>query len=290
MKKFLLWLMCSLLFSSYVFSQVEDRFTFLTESEVGKYTKPLATTIGTALNSGAYHTAYVSKLFGVSLSFKGMMVMIPSDQKTFNPSLPSGYSADKGTATIYGDKDGGSAYGGPNGYIVYPGGIGEQSIPLLFPQASVSLLGTEAMLRYLPELKIGETKVSLFGVGLKHNVSQYFVLLPVDIAVQVLYNSFNVKDLIDVSNIAVNAQVSKSFGPFTAYGGIQYESTKFDLNYTYKGNTSSGKNLDIKASVDGDNKVRMTVGGSIKLAIFVLNADYSLSSQSTFTGGLTFEF
>lgn len=290
MKKFLLLLVCLFLSTSYTFSQVEDRFTFLNESEVGKYTKPLATTIGTALNSGAFHTAAVSKLFGFSLSFKGMMVMIPSDQKTFNPSLPSGYTADKSTATIYGDKDGGSVYGGSNGYIVYPGGIGESNIPLLFPQVSFSLLGTEAMVRYMPNLKVGETEVGLFGVGLKHSISQYFILLPVDIAVQVLYNSFKVKDLIDVSNIAFNAHVSKTFGLFTAYGGIQYESTKFDLDYTFKGNTTGISNRQIKASIDGDNKVRMTVGGSVKLAFFVINADYSLGSQSTLTSGLTFEF
>jgi len=290
MKKYLLLLLCLLFYSSNTFSQVEDRFTFLNESEVGKFTKPLATTIGTALNSGAFHSAHVAKLFGFSLSFKGMMVMIPSDQKTFNPTLPAGYTADKSTATIYGEKDGGSLYGGPNGYIAYPGGIGESNIPLLFPQASISMLGTEAMVRYMPNLKVGETEVSLFGVGLKHSVSQYFILLPVDIAVQVLYNSFKVKDLVDVSNIAFNAHVSRSFGLFTAYGGIQYESTKFDLNYTFKGNSSDIKSREIKASVDGDNNIRMTVGAAVKLAIFVLNADYSLGSQSTLTGGLTFEF
>lgn len=290
MKKYLLMLLCLLFYSSNTFSQVEDRFTFLNESEVGKFTKPLATTIGTALNSGAFHSAHVAKLFGFSLSFKGMMVMIPSDQKTFNPTLPAGYNADKSTATIYGEKDGGSLYGGPNGYIAYPGGIGESNIPLLFPQASISMLGTEAMVRYMPNLKVGETEVSLFGVGLKHSVSQYFILLPVDIAVQVLYNSFKVKDLVDVSNIAFNAHVSKSFGLFTAYGGIQYESTKFDLSYTFKGNSSDIKSREIKASVDGDNNIRMTVGAAVKLAIFVLNADYSLGSQSTLTGGLTFEF
>lgn len=295
MKKCLLFTFCSLLLASYTYAQVQDRFSFLNSTEVGKFTKPLATTIGTALNSGSYHSASVSKLFGFSLSFKGMMVMIPSDQKTFNPSLPAGYTADKSTSTIYGEKAGGGIYAGPNGYITYPGGIGEDNIPVVFPQASVSMLGTEVMLRYMPKIKVGETDVSLFGVGLKHSISQYFILLPVDIAVQVLYNSFNVKNLMDVSNIAFNAHVSRSFGPASIYGGIQYESTKFDLSYTIKGDPKSGdpavrKNIDIKTSVDGDNNIRMTVGAAVKLAIFVINADYSLGSQSTLTGGLTFEF
>jgi hypothetical protein len=287
--------MLTIIFSSVSFTQVKDRFSFLNSTEVGKYAKPFATTLGTSLNSGSYHTAYVSKLFGFALSFRGMMVIVPDDQKTFVPSLPAGYKADKSTATIYGNKDGGAVYAGPDGYIIYPGGIEESNLPVIFPQVSVSLLGSEALIRYLPSIKIGETDVSLFGVGLKHSVSQYFILLPVDIAVQVLYNSFKVKDLMDVSNFAVNAHVSKTFGALTAYGGVQYENTKFDLSYTIKGDPNSGdpelrKNVDIKTSVDGDNKVRMTLGASVKFAVFVFNADYNIGSQSAFTGGLSFEF
>jgi len=267
----------------------------LNSSEVGKFTKPLATTIGTALNSSSYYTASIPRFFGFSLSFRGMMVMIPDDQKTFTPSLPAGYTANKTTATIYGDKSGGGIYGGPNGYITYPGGIGESSIPIIFPQITASLLGTEVMLRYMPKVKVGETDVHLLGVGLKHSISQYIPLIPVDIAVQVLYNSFSVTNLMDISNIAFNAEVSKTFGVFTAYGGLQYENTKFDLSYTIKGDPKSGdptvrNTIDIKTSVDGDNKTRITVGGALKLLVFVLNADYSLGSQSTFSGGLTFEF
>lgn len=295
MRKMMYIIVCSLLFAAINYAQVGDRFSFLNSSEVGKFTKPLATTIGTALNSGSFYKASVPRFFGASLSFRGMYVLIPDDQKTFNPTLPAGYSADRPTATIYGDKNGGAIYGGPDGYITYPGGIGETSIPVLFPQISVSLLGSELMLRYMPKIKVGETDVSLFGLGLKHNISQYFILMPVDIAVQLLYNSFKVTDIMDVSNVAFNAEVSKTFGMLTAYGGIQYESTKFDLTYTIKGDPNSGdpslrNNVDIKASVDGDNKVRLTAGAAFKVAVFVINADYSLGSQSTFSGGLTFEF
>lgn len=295
MYKKILLLFFLIFFAVRSYAQVEDRFSFLNSVEVGKFTKPLATTIGTALNSGSYYTASIPSLFGFSISFKGMIVLIPDDQKTFTPSLPSGYKADANTATIYGSKSGGGIYGGANGYITYPGGIDESSIPIIFPQISASLLGSELMIRYMPDVKVGDRKVNLFGFGLKHNVSQYFILLPVDIAVQLLYNKFKITDLMDVKNYAINAHASKTLGVFTAYGGLQYEKTKFNLDYQIKGDPLSGDpelrtTKSISTSIDGDNNVRMTLGAAVKLGFFVLNADYSLGSQSTFTGGFAFVF
>ncbi|MGE5456834.1 MAG: DUF6588 family protein [Methanococcaceae archaeon] len=293
MKKLFILLFIFSFFSKPVFSQVEDRFTFLKESEVSKFVQPMVTTLGTALNSSSYHTAHVPAVFGFSIGFKGMMVLIPEDQLTFTPTLPNGYNADMKTATIYGSK--GGFYAGPNGYITYPEGINEKNIPLVYPQLTASLLGTEVLLRYLPEITVGDRKLSVLGLGLKHSISQYIPLLPVDIAAQILYNSFKVSDLIDVSNIAFNAEVSKTFGLFTAYGGLQYESTKFELNYTLKGDPASGdpelrNGKKITANIDGKNQMRMTLGGALNLAFITLNADLGLGSQTVVTTGLTFAF
>ena len=96
----------------------------------------------------------------------------------------------------------------------------------------------------------------------------------------------------DITAYAVNAHASKKFGLFTLYGGLQYEASTFDLEYEFTNpsnlpNVSAGK---IKVSIDGDNNFRGTIGGSVKLAVIVLNLDYSLGAQSVFSGGLTFEF
>ncbi len=283
----------SFLLVSFSSAQVKDRFSYLNSTEVGKFAKPLATSVGTALNSGGFTTAAIPSLFGFSIGLRGMVIIVPDDQKTFTPTLPAGYTADKKTATIYGPKDGGAIYSGPNGYITYPGGIGESVIPMIFPQATLSLLGTEAMIRYVPKINIGETNIDFFGFGIKHNVSQYFILLPVDIAVQFLYNSLSVKDLADIKNTAFNVEVSKTFGIVTAYGGLQFEHTKLDLNYKIKGDSQSGdpalrEDYNITANVNGDNKVRMTIGGVLKLSFLSINVDYSVGSQSTLVSGLTF--
>ncbi len=231
MKKGLLLVIYLFLVPS-VFAQVEDRFGFFTESEITEYARPFGTSLGMAFNSGSYHSAKVADFFGFAISFKGMYIFVPDNDLTFTPQLPAGYTADQKTATIYGNE--GAAYYGPDGYIVYPPGINRSSLPVVLPQISASLFGTEVMLRYLPSISLSdEEDLSMFGIGLKHSISRYIPLSPVDIAVQFLYNHLEITGVMDISAIAFNAHASKSFGLFTLYGGLQYESSTFDLTYTF---------------------------------------------------------
>ena len=101
MKKTLTFFVLFILTSHVSFSQWDDRFNKLAEDNAKSYAQPFATAFGTAMNSGAFHSASISDLFGFSLSFQGMYILIPDDQLTFNPTLPSGYVANKSTATIF---------------------------------------------------------------------------------------------------------------------------------------------------------------------------------------------
>jgi Family of unknown function (DUF6588) len=292
MKKITMLALLSLFVLKPAFPQVADRLSFLNENSVKAYAKPLATTLGVAVNAGTYHSASISKFFGFSVSAEGMWIIVPKDQQTFVPDLPAGYQTGP-TATIFGNK--GGAYAGPNGYIIYPPGINETNIPVIFPQVSASTMGTELMVRYLPSLDLGETSLTFFGAGLSHSISQYIPLCPVDIAIQGLYTRFNVKDIFGVNNFAFNVHVSKSFMVVTPYIGLQYEKTSMNINYTIKGDPNSGdpmlqqdRNIDV--SVDGANSFRTTVGATIKLASVGVNLDYSFSSQSVLTAGVIFEY
>lgn len=292
MKKLLTFFVLFILCSSSAFSQVEDRFAALNETNVKLYAQPFATAFGTAMNSGGYHSAKVSNLFGFSISFQGMYILIPDDQLTYSPALPDGYTTGP-SATIFGDK--GSAYAGPAGYITTPPGIDLSAVPMAIPQIGLSLLGTEVILRYLPDIDVGEKKLGLFGIGVKHSVSRYIPLIPIDVAVQVFYNTFKITDLIDVKNLAFNAHASKTFGILTPYFGLQFESTSLDLTYKINGDLASGDptlqvDRNVSVSLDGDNSFRATLGASLKLAVIVLNADISLGSQTVLGGGLSFEF
>ncbi len=295
MKKSLLLLSLFVFIAKPLFSQMEDRFSQLTEANAIEYARPFATTLGTAMNSNGYYSADIPAMFSFSLSFRGMYILIPESQKNFTPTFNElGYQASKETATIYGDR--GAAYAGPEGYIVMPPGINQSGIPVAYPQIGASFMGTQVILRYLPSISIGdENDLSMFGIGVAHSISQYIPLFPVDLAAQFMYNNIEITGIMKLSNIAFNAHASKTFGIITPYFGLQYENTSLDLSYTIKGDPQNGDpslrtDRDVTVSIDGDNNFRATVGAALKLAVVVLNADFSLSAQPVVSGGLTFAF
>ena len=283
-----------LLFTAPLFSQT-DQLSYLNGPNAENFIQPFATSLGEGLNSGSFYTASIPSFFNLSISFRGMIMLIPKSELTFNPTLPNGYTADSGTATVWGKN--GAVYTGPNGYVPFPSGVNQPRIPFAVPQITASLMGTELLLRYVPTIKPSGSSSSFnyFGIGLRHSISQYIPLIPVDIAIGVLYNKLNYGSIISANAFAVNGEVSKTFGLFTAYAGLQYENSKFSLNYTIKGDPNNGdpslqQDANVSASVNGKDNIRFTVGGSLKLAIIVINADYNLVPQSLFSGGLSFEF
>lgn len=295
MKKIVPVFLLALLFSIPLAAQIDDRFGYIDEKEIQQYGKPLVTALGTALNTGSMHTARVPRLFGFSIGIKAMVMIIPDKQKTFTPNLPAGYQSvtgSKETATFFGDQ--GGIYLGPGGFYTYPNGISESNLPFAFPQATVSMMGTELLVRYAP-LKIKDKNITLFGLGLKHSISQYIPFCPVDLAVQAFYNKLSADNLFSSKHFAVNGQVSKTFGLVTAYGALQYESSKVNFDYSIKGDPTSANPLlqsdrNVTADVTGDNTMRLTVGGTLSLGFFLVNADYSVGSQSAASAGITFEF
>lgn len=283
MKK--LFLLLIIVFTIQLNAQFEDRINELSEDLQKNYSTPLATWTGTYLNSGGYYTAGVSKTFGFKLSLIGMMIMIPEDQRTFK--LDDGTE----TATFFGEK--GAAVPESQGYLVYPPGVNQTSVPAGIPQIALSAFGTELMARFIPETVIEDVSIDMLGGALKHSISQYIPLCPVDIAVQGMYNKLSIgSPELDISttNIAVNAHVSKSFGLAILYGGLQYEKTTMDIEYTFKGDELEGvfENDKLKVNLEGENNFRLTVGAALNLAVFVLNADVNIGSQTAFVAGLNF--
>jgi hypothetical protein len=301
-KVFLLSHLALFLLGTNLFSQVGDRLTSLDPDNVALYAKPLSTFMGSYFNSGAYYSAKVSKIFGFRFTIVGMLVSIPEDQRTFTPLLPDGYDNSEKTATFFGNK--GTAYPGPDGFIVFPPGIDQSSFPAGIPQVAFSLVGVEALIRYFPKFKIDDTETKLLGWGLKYNVSQWIPMSPIDIAVQVLFNNikvdYNPKEddanqrnffKVNSKNWAFNAHVSKSFNLFNLYGGLQYEKTSMDLDYNFRLDPDNPDlDQEFAVTIDGDNKVRLTLGAALQLGILVINADYNIASQNLLTAGVSLAF
>lgn len=296
-------LLAQVIISTVSYAQTGVDVKNLPPFEAEKYLKPLSTYFGTYFNTGTYYTADVAETFGFKFSIIGMWTIIPEKQKTFQPDPQlTGVETPDPSATIFGNKA--SYFLSNNGFFVYPTGLSLNSVPFVIYQASGALFGTELMLRFFPKTKFGDAKVGLFGFGLKHNIDRYIPLLPVDISVQLLYNTFNFEyvgndlenyTVLKSKNFAINAEVSKTLVTvLTVYGGVQYESSTMDFDYYFKDPNNlypaaiSKRNNSLK--IDGDNHFRFTVGSSVKLGFFVFNLDMNLTSFTTFSSGISFDF
>jgi hypothetical protein len=289
MKKFSVLFFFLIFFTPLSFGQYLERFEALNDVNIQDYARPFVNTFGLSMNSGGFYSASIPSIFGFSIGVRGMYILIPEESKTYTPTLSPGYSPGE-VATIYGHK--GGYFAGPNGYQVTPPGLNKSAVPMAYPQATVSLLGTEVLLRYLPDVKFSdEHDINMLGVGVRHSITQYIPMSPVDVAVQILYNRFEVSNLMESSNLAFNIHASKSFVVFTPYIGLQYESTSLDIDYTYKPDPDLGlSDQRLNVTIDGDNAFRGVIGASLDFVFLVFNFDVSLSTQTVLTGGLTFAF
>ncbi len=301
MKIFLSGILFSLLlFCSISFSQ-NININSLQPTDAEGYMQPLSTWFGTYFNSGAYYDADVPEVFGFKFSLIGMWSVIPEDQKTFKPDPPDNAIGEGGpTATVFGNK--GSYYLSSNGFYTYPTGLALNAVPSGIYQFAGSFYNTELLVRFFPKVKIGDARVGFLGFGLKHEISSHFPLIPLDISVQILINNFDFEfddgdpvnyTKVKSNNFAFNIHASKSFSVLTVYGGLQFESSSMDFSYFFEDSNNyyptTGNTIQ-NLSLDGDNNFRFTLGGAVKLGVFVINGDVNFTKFTTFTTGLSLDF
>lgn len=291
---------------------LKEKFTQFAEENGKGYIKPLVTGIGTGLNTGFYNTAKVLGPFKFGVSLNGMMIFIPDEDKTFQAVSPSvTYEgtdyylydpAETETATIFGG-DGAQWALNPalDDYDEFTGVIpktlpngGDLSwIPFFFPQVNVGLpYGNEIMLRIFPSMEVHESagEIGFYGFGLKHSLDQYLPgILPIDIAVQGVYQYAKISDVIELRDMAVNAQVSKKLLMWTIYGGIGWENTRLKADYEtdyYNYQTMSYEKIPIKFEIEGENDFRATVGFRYSILLLKLWADYTICKYPVLNMGL----
>ncbi len=270
-------------------ANLDENLEQLAEENAKGYVRPLVTALGTSLNSGLYNTADVLKpsiLRPVRFGFNihTMLVMVPSSDKKFEAVI-----ADETieTATVFGDE--GGEYMGQN----LPDGFDISLVPLFVPQFRFGLpAGNELMVRYLPPLELGDYgDITFWGVGLKHSIDQYIPLFPIDLAVQVAYQSLEVGDIVDINSLALNAHASKRFLMLTFYGGLGYEKTTLKAKYDYTPPIDGAETQEVKFEITGDNEFRLTAGFRYAIIPFLhLNLDYTISKYQVINAGLGISF
>jgi len=289
------------------------------------YVQPVTDAFGAGMNSALFRTADagggILPMIDIYVGVSVTGTLMASSDRTF---LPEGETISLGGRAFSVEYSGGAvptAFGStdtPDEFLQFrdqntgqllrdsegsvvrstlpPGVVDTPVAPLLIPQLGVgTAFGTDVMLRYLPQTRIkAYGTVGVFGVGVRHSISQYIPMSPIDLAVQGVYNSVSLEDrniegdVLDASGWAFNLQASKSLPvvPVTFYGGLQYET--FSSEYAYEFNPTSESIDPVSFSLDqsSSNRVRGLAGVTITLAVVRINVDYSLSANDVVTAGI----
>lgn len=285
------------------------------------------------MNNGWYHTAKVHKKFGfdITIGFNGSIV--PSKDEIFSLSNLNSINQPTGnitSATVAGSENDGSqatvtfqengiTY---TGTFEMPGGIKEDlplnAVPAPAIQASMGLpFKSDIILRYVPKVGSDDVKGSLFGIGLKKEITSWFGPMdktPLHVSLLATYSTMGVdynivdenpNDNIEIENgkvdfdlnsYTVQAIASLNFPIINVYGGVGYTGGTSSLDmtgrYTLSYNASLNQrtltnplNLDSNAS-----GFKATLGTRLSLGFFKIFADYTLQEYNAINAGIAFSF
>lgn len=169
-------------------------------------------------------------------------------------------------------------------------------LPLATPQVTVgTVMGTQAVLRYLPSTAINDDlgKLSYFGFGIQHNPLVWLggFPFPVDVAVGFYRQNAALGDVFSLKATAYGLNISKQFGTrffnITPYAGYLVEQATMQVNYAYVVDTPGGPiSQEIAFELEGENKSRIVLGINLRFLLINLNLDYNLGTYDSITAGL----
>jgi hypothetical protein len=277
---------------------LEDALRQLTGPNGQAYMQPGADAFGAAMQAGYFHSVAIPVTgFTFEFAIVAMGVPIADDMKSATMTTPAGFDPPTfSNATLFGGTGTtvqhatipGLSYRGPDGALnvdELPLGM----FPFGVPQITIgSLFGTQATVRYIPIPKIGNQEIipegKLLSLGVRHNLSQWFGVLPLDLSVSYFYSTFKTGDLIDFKGNQIGVQAGKKFSVVGVYGGVAWEQSTMKVAYTYEPTT--GPPSPVSLELEGENAFRVTAGVALHLGIFTIFADANLGSMTNFSGGI----
>ncbi|HET9053693.1 MAG TPA: DUF6588 family protein, partial [Cyclobacteriaceae bacterium] len=281
------------------------------------YISPMLKAFGTGLNAGWNNTAKPHKTLGFDLTITVSPVFIPSSDKTYTVdnsklseiqlqdagpdgkgSVPTIFGKDE-RSTYYFTDDPSETFDGPPGLDLKKN-IGLNALPMPMVQLGVGIYkNTDLKFRFVPQRDFGDFKVSLFGIGVLHDVKQWIPglkLMPFDLSGFVGFTKFKFEAgleepgqvaAFDITATTIQGLISKKISVLTVYGGAGYNISNSSVNLkgTYEldeDGTTVTDPFSISAKASGP---RVTAGFRLKLAVITLHADYTLQKYSTLTAG-----
>lgn len=309
------------------------------------YINPVMKGLMYSMNGGWYTTAKTHKKFGFDITIEANASFVPKADEFFQfipsqysystlpngeTSLPTVMSSDETETTV----DVRVPIDGNSFKVAsfqMPGGIGGDvpgnAVPAPMVQVGLGLpFQTDIKVRYVPKLNFDdEIEANLIGIGLQHDLMQYFGpldKLPLSVSVLVAFTKMDVsyqildEDPADEINIAngeaefkmntwtAQAVGSLDFKIITLYAGLGYNNgsssvkIKGDYDLTYDVEDSNGNTVGSVSESISDpvnlnfdaNGVRTTLGARINIGFFKIFGDYTLQKYNTLSAGIAFSF
>jgi hypothetical protein len=276
-------------------AEIDDQLSAYTNKNAEGYLSPLADAFGASLNSGLFHSASIPEGLRVSLEFRAVVVFFGDDDRTFRAVTEGNFLPEQtvDAPTVVGPGTSVTVPGSGGTSYIFPGGFDLHRFGLIVPQLRVgSVMGTEALLRYFA-LETGDDdlgKLSLFGFGMRHSISQYLgPLPPLDIAAGFFWQKFKLGendtggDLFSSSAFSIGVQASKNLGIFQPYAGLAMDYFSMDVDYDSE---ASGVSEPISFDYSSDTSARLTAGFSLNFFFLHLNTEYSIANQNSFSFGV----
>lgn len=289
------------------------------QSLVDAYVQPLGQSFTYSLNSGWSSSAKTHKKLGFDLTIGVTSPSVSDDAKRFNIAslgLKQLTSTSPTASTIFGPSQGTDftitpAPGSPaSTSITLPGGLEDDlvmnSLPIPFVQAGLGLFfDTDLMVRYIPKIKNQGGELSLIGVGLKHNLMQYFGpldKLPLNVSALASFSKLDIdyslndtrpdqKVTYGVNTFLVQGLASIDFPIISVVGGIGYGKGDATLrmlgDYTNINATLPNNPLTSENTYTGAHAL---IGARLNLLIFKIFANYTIQEFNTLTAGVSLNF
>jgi len=263
-------------------SEIEERLEKFNDPALREtfqaYLQPAADAFGSNMNSGLYHTAKIPRDgFHFYIGVETLWALISEDQRVYSSMIDDYEAVDK--PTIFGDDE---SWFVPGTTFEIPGGKEIHAFPIIAPRLTIgSLMGTELSFRIVDlDLPMDFGLLKITGFGMRHSISQYMRLSPIDLCFGFFVQDFKLGRVFEAQMNFFGAQASRSLGPLTVYGGLGIEKTTFTI-----GNADGLLQIQ-PLTFDSNNRGRMNVGACLSLLVLKVHVDYTLGNQNVIVLGL----
>ena len=293
---------------------VADDFVFLSN----QYISPAAEATVFQSSGGWYTSAKKKELWDVEFSIQGNFLFVPNRYKSFlideNQLQNFTIQGDGTTALVP------TALGGDD-FVVLEGQIGDDSFQFDSPeginistvkhaqfQVSLGLFyGTTLIGKYSPKIKINKTHYQIYGLGLLHNLSQWFSQQDnhtTEVSFLLGYSFFNVSDSfsevdlplgslnsvgVDGKSLLFNLIASKDLNNFTFSAALGLTKSRFEYSIGGRGELLVNTlNQALKSLNKNKTNFKADLGANYNFGDFSLNTMLVMGRYFNFTFGFNY--